>query len=331
MTRISDRIERLRSRRTDMATGQLVLKEARLAKSHSETIEDARDYINEAMEEVPSTYTQNTFKQCARVENQLEGAFSRKGLAIDFAYQGSVTNNTHIRFYSDIDLLVLPQWFHCVEAPLTPTRPYQGSPLDDLLFVRDLCESTLSDKYPAADVGVRGSKSVSISGGSLRRKIDVVPSNWLDTQKYRETGLSAYRGIEILDTNGPRKLKNFPFLHNALINIKDENTNGNLRRLIRFLKSVRSDSDGKVEISSYDICGLCYAMANQVLLQAQDDSIALVVEFLKFAGSLIKNKEIQSNLHVPNRTRLLFGENGLNDLSLLYLMQEVLDVLNGAV
>ena len=85
------------------------------------------------------------------------------------------------------------------KAPLQALPPYVGNPLADLLEIRTICESVLQETFPAAVVNIEGDKSVCISGGSLRRKVDVVPAGWVDTAEYRQCFDVIYRGVRILD------------------------------------------------------------------------------------------------------------------------------------
>src|SRR5438874_12954141 len=117
MTRSLDRARRLRGRRTDKESGKVLLKSASLKKSLiTDSVVRKDDYIAEAMEPVPPEYTAKTLAESDRVQNQLSKEFEVRNLGVEYEHQGSVTNDTHIRFYSDIDLLVLPTWFVSVEA-----------------------------------------------------------------------------------------------------------------------------------------------------------------------------------------------------------------------
>jgi len=53
-------------------------------------------------------YTRRTIEERTRVEKQLDEGYRNLTLAVQFDYQGSVTNDTHIRAHSDVDLLTVP-------------------------------------------------------------------------------------------------------------------------------------------------------------------------------------------------------------------------------
>jgi len=205
------RLDRLNLRRYDPDVVEAKL----LNESYRDIAQsDSVKYVIGAMQPIDPEYTKNTYKQAERVRAQLESRLSEK---CEYKYQGSVTNDTHIKAKSDIDLLVIIDKFFTLEQPQTPKYPYQGNPTQDLLDLRKESEDTLEAAFPKAVVDKKGSKSISIEGGSLTRKVDVVPSNWYHTNKYAETGNEIYKGVQILDKSVPCRLANTPFLHNAWI------------------------------------------------------------------------------------------------------------------
>jgi hypothetical protein len=177
-----------------------------------------------------------------------------------------------------------PAFFH-VKEPLKVSTPYRGDPIQELTNIRRICEDCLAEVFPAADVDCEGGKCVSIKGGSLARKVDVVPASWVHTQNYEATRTiyeayaKRFKGINVLDKDNLTLIQNFPFLHNARIDERDKEASGNLRRLIRLVKSIRSDADDTINVSSYHIAGLCYALP---LEKFSDDITAMLLSFLRF-------------------------------------------------
>lgn len=327
MTSLEKRLDGLRSRRTDTALGTVFLKEARLAKSIGPPSQaDALSYLAESAAPVGKAYTETTFEECKRIENQLDAAFKSAGLQVTFDHQGSVTNNTHIRYYSDIDLLALCDRFYGLEPPLKATDPYEGDPLKDLTSIRTTAVSALRAAFPKAIVATSKARCISISGGSLARKIDVVSSNWLDTSEYRTTRDKAYRGVQVLDVDPPPgRVKNFPFLHNKRIDDRDTETAGGLRRCIRIIKSIRSDAEKEIAFSSYDIASYCYHIP-RIDLSFESD-LGLVRNFLKFSLAILRDEALRAQLMVPNETRRLFGgPEGASVSDLSALVEEVVDI-----
>lgn len=276
-------------------------------------------YAIGAMQPIDKQYTDNTYREGDRVKNQLEKA----ELVCDFAYQGSVTSDTHIRAHSDIDLLTLTCKFVTVDAAGPVTDPYPGNPIDDLLLLRRESITVLRARFPEASLDQSGAKCISISGGSLRRKIDVVSSNWRNTQRYDSTGRSVFRGVDVLDCRAKSTIRNLPFLHNERIRDNDGLTNGGLRKAIRLLKSLRYDAEKIPDISSYDIAAIAYTMDNNALSVLRGAELILVERCKSHLDKIAADSTYREGLAVPNGTRKIFGSDGATVKGLTELRQEV--------
>lgn len=307
------RLERLNQRRIDEN-----ITEAKLYNESYRSIaqSDSVKYVIGAMQPIDPEYTKNTYKQAERVRSQLENRLTDH---CEYKYQGSVTNDTHIKAKSDIDLLVIIDKFFTVENPQIPKSPYKGDPLQDLINLRKEAEEALESAFPQADVDKSGSKSVSIEGGSLTRKVDVVPSNWFNTNKYAETDNEIFRGVQILDKSVPKRLANTPFLHNAWIDHKDGNTNGGMRKACRLMKSLKYDSEN-IDLSSYDIVSIAFNMANASLSYPKGSELLILGSCLDYCRQLQSNSTLRESIDVPDGHRKVFCDGhatlqGLNRLT----------------
>lgn len=326
MTKLQLRIARLNERRRDKATGRVQLVRNDLSKSmDTAKAVDAVNYIHESMDAVEKSYTQKTYEECDRIQNQLEKSSVSKNIEVCFKHQGSVTNNTHIKLYSDIDLLILTEKFFSLQPPLTPSSPYKGNSIEDLLELRDLVETTLKEAFPQATVDCSSPKAVSIEGGSLARKIDVIPSNWLETHEYQAQQLEYLKGIRIINKTTKERIANFPFLHNKRLEERNDITQQKLLPLIRLIKSIRADADTKIDVSSYNIVGLCYNMPKEYFANATS-GIALLDKFIDFVLLALKDTDFKDTLYVPNNTRKLF-DSSLDAVELLKLNAECIDLV----
>jgi hypothetical protein len=327
-TRLSQRISRLQLRKSDAVSG-IKVRNTLMKTEQFDKSSDALEYISESMSAVDAKYTQDTFAECNRIEKHIESACESKSVGVTLRHQGSVTTDTHIKFYSDIDLLVITNRFHDLQSPLEPTSPYKGDAMADLKEIRSIVEGRLETSFPEAKVDKSGTKAVAISGGSLKRKIDVISASWLETSEYRRTGVEADKGIKILDLDGPRRIANFPFLHNKELNNKDISTAGRLKKLIRFVKSVRYDADAKIKVSSYDIAALCYHLPLDKF-QGTRTEVQLAEEFLVFSEKVRADTSLQGSLFVPNKTRLIFCDDGVKVAELKLLNEEMYDIIKQA-
>lgn len=239
---------------------------------------DVLTYIRLAMKAVEPEYTKRSKDAGDRVKEHL----SRKLSNVSFRYQGSVMTDTHIKGYSDIDLLTISDKFYSYDAKNAkdiiskPERrskyyhtsieklqheinvsSYEGSPLDDLRSLRLDSESIMRETYEICDI--TKPKAIKIKNKSLNREVDIVIANWYDDVSSIINSKGDYRGIQIYikDTHS-RSDADYPFLSIKRINEKSSKTNGRLKKMIRFLKNSKANSGYDIELSSFDINAVCY-------------------------------------------------------------------------
>jgi hypothetical protein len=273
------------------------------------------------MKEVSEEYRKKSYREAKKIETALrENGINN----IDIDFQGSVTNNTCIKYVSDIDLLVIIQDFFSIEPPLKPDNPYQGNPLQDLKNLRSDCINILNQEFSNANLEKK-SKCVSISGGSLKRDVDVVVCNWYHTVKYEETAQDFRKGIKVLDISENTRIVNLPFLHNKLLDDKDVSTAGKYKQFVRLIKSVKSDADEEIDISSYEITALLYHMDNSDMLRS-DSPYEILTGIAAYFTYLYSNREELSKLYVPNKTVKIIDS--LNTNAFVLLINEINELAN---
>lgn len=276
-------------------------------------------YVLDSMAEVSKRSTEISFEEGEKVKNHLKEHLKDYGLSAEFRFQGSVINNTHIKGYSDIDLLVITDKYYTLEKPQVPTFHYEGNPLDDLNELRRVCTEILREAYSAAKIDTSGAKSITISSGSLRRDIDIVPANWFDSNLYHQYPQYDYlRGIQVYNKKDNSRDTNYPFYNKELLNRKDARTDFLYKSVVRLAKNVRCDSDNKVvqNISSYDIQAIFYHMNDLCFSNIQGIDVVPVIT--RYLEQLIKNPSSYMKLLVPDETRLISDKVSLHELTLLY-------------
>lgn len=286
-------------------------------------------YVVGAMARVDPRYTDITYAEGNRVRNQLDKALKAADADCEFEYQGSVTSDTHIKSYSDIDLLAITSRFWTLEPPQQPAHRYDGDPVRDLKGIRTMACETLRKEFPAAELDDSGAKSVCISGGSLRRKIDVVPANWFNTNEYAHTLAKRFRAIQILDLKTGERVRNSPFLHSYRIHERDVAAQGGLRKVIRLMKSLKYDS-GSVNLSSYDLAAIGYNMPLEELFTTPGGETGLLVRLKLYLDRIATNAEIRREMATPDGSRKVFAE-GHGTLTALQALQDEVDDLVFAV
>lgn len=236
---------------------------------------DIAKYVKLAMNEVDEYYTQKTLEAGDNAKTHL-----RENLrsSVDFEYQGSVMTRTHIRGASDIDLLTITRKFNDtdyskavdfvktnsygfgldkVRSWLYYFNAYTGNTNADLRELRLDDERVLRMKYSQCDTSKP--KSIKITNLHLHRDVDVVVASWHDSLSYIRGFGDEYRGVQIYDKDKDSRLgPDFPFLSIKRINDRSSETGGRLKKMIRFLKNVRTDSDKVIDLTSFEINAICY-------------------------------------------------------------------------
>ena len=239
---------------------------------------DVLVYIRFAMKGVEPEYTQTSKRAGENVKKHLEPLND-----VEFKYQGSVMSNTHIKAYSDIDLVAISSKFYTWDntdaeryiseeeyrSKLSTSylnkliqqkqnfNPYQGDLLKDLQTLRSESENILKSKYSICDVDQP--KCINIKNQDLNRKVDIVIANWYDDVRSIIYDRGENRGIQIYNKHtNSRETPDYPFVSIEKINERGNSTNGRLKKMIRFIKNVKADSDLDIELSSFDINAICY-------------------------------------------------------------------------
>ncbi|CNF37056.1 hypothetical protein ACVSUC_20760 [Yersinia enterocolitica] len=342
-TTFDNRINRLKSRRKGYTAiagmdSMLESKQVLLNKSQQQEVwenratgKNATRYALGAMQEVDPTYTRISIETAERIENQLKNRLSAQGIDAEFRLQGSVPLNIHIKGVSDVDLLAIDsQMFVYDNSGLKASTytPTTSSSIAVLKNLRHEAEIALTSAFPAATVRKDNAKSIKVTGGSLSRDVDVVPSIWWNTEYYQQTNLESDRGVAILDKTIPEKILNTPFLHIKLITERCNITYGGLRKSIRMLKNIKADSEEegtKINLSSFDIAAAMYHANDTNLQLGSYYELAILAETQRWLDYLYNNFEYAKTLDVPDGTRKIFNDEKKNGL--LFLSLQVDDLL----
>ncbi len=240
---------------------------------------DLRKYIKLAMNEVDDTYTVKTIEAGNRAKAHLQAVQN----GIDYEFQGSVMTQTHIKGASDIDLLTLTNKY--VSTDISTIRSilgsgtvnysylakqrmqrysdnfsqYTGSYLDDLRELRQ-SDETILKKWYHENCDTKKAKAVHVYNSDLRRDVDVVASVWYDSVGYVVNDKNkTYRGVAVYNKEKDcEESPSFPFLAIENVNSRSSLTGGRLKKMIRFLKNVRTDSEVDIDLSSFEINAVCY-------------------------------------------------------------------------
>lgn len=275
------------------------------------------------MQEVDPTYTQNSVAEGERVKSQITNRISTE---VKFEYQGSVPLNVHIRGVSDIDILVLLSRYLTIDlsGSRANTADYTNwvgqSGISQLAFLRSELEAALKAAYPAAEVDITKDKAIALSGGSLSRKVDVVPSHWHDSSTYQISQNKKDREVKIYQKATGDTLLNRPFLHIDKINQKEAATRGGAKKIIRMLKNLKADSDNPstILVNSYEIAGLVFHFEDAQMSVPAYNELALVAVAKQQLTRIIDNKHWAMGLITPDGIRkIIDSEEKFKSLALL--------------
>lgn len=270
-------------------------------------------YALGAMQEVGQRYTEISVETATRVGKQLKTGLTDRGYSVDFRLQGSVPLNVHIRGVSDVDLLTLDVSFHTyAKSGLRSqlghyTSPTPRNSLGVILELREAAVPVLRNAFPAANVDNAGGKAVCISGGSLARSVDVVPSHWFDNEAYQQSGQEFERSVTIADKKVPETIDNLPFLHIKKVHDADLKTYSGMKKAIRLCKNVKADAESEIALPSFDIAAMMYHADINALAANQFYELSVLAETQRFVDFLTMNENYAQTLIVPDRSRLIFN------------------------
>lgn len=284
-------------------------------------------YAVGAMQEVDKRYTEISIETAKRIENQLHSRLlNNHGIKTEYRLQGSVPLNIHIKGVSDVDLLVINKEHYRSEKYLNTLRS------EDIRVLKELRRASvyeLNKAYPAVSIDSTGAKSITLTGGSLPRDVDVVPSHWVETNEYEIQKQLYLRGVNILDNKTPTTLMNLPFKHINYIDSRCKYlTGGGLKKAIRLCKTIKADlvEEGHpIYLSSFDLASIMYHANVDNLKRGESFALAIVLETQRFFDYLYHYPHYRNVLYTPDNTRKIF-DNSKKEASLL-TMSVALDKL----
>jgi len=329
---LDQRFDRLLARRAAAEDRDAFRFSARYATRLDGLVDETDRYLASAMAPIDSKYTERLRLQGTRVENQLKDRLGIYYPYLEFRRQGSVSNDTHIRYVSDVDVLAFPGLFVTLQMPQPNPIPYQGSPEDDLLLFRAKARAELALAFPAVVVDDSGSTAIKLSGGSLACSVDVVPSSWYDTLEYARTRDETTRGVQVLNKDTRERVLNFPFTFNHRLDLHDRARSGAARRIIRLVKTLKADlvEDSKpVALSSYDICSFIYRMTGAWLSSDGYGARREATACLVWLTLLLNDRPFRETLQVVDDSRPIFdGPEKTDALRLLH--KELFELLDAS-
>lgn len=290
-------------------------------------------YAIGAMAAVDYRSTQISVDEGKRVANTLVGLLDTVGIRTEMKLQGSVALDIHIEGHSDVDMLILKSDIILVQTPkIDGSACFAGDsrPMPDIIReLREQSEIKLTSRYHQADVNCSGNKSISVSGGSLRRKVDIVPACWYHSHEYQRSKQEHHIGVKIYHKGEHILVGNQPFLHMKLVNERDLFFEGNLKKIVRLMKNLIADMpDYKKRVTkkltSYDITAIGYDMNKQLDCPSYF-SLGLVEKLRTHLTLLDTVGSLRDAILVPDGSRKVFDSDDKVE-ALKILTSEVTDL-----
>jgi len=297
---------------------------------------DGTKYAIGAMAPVDERSTEISIDEGNRVADSLIKSLNNRGESVTKRLQGSVALDIHIKGHSDVDMLIVVTNTVNVESPkVEPNRYLPASDPRDLIDiakdVRSKSEVILPINFPKVNVDCSGNKSIALNGGSLARKVDIVPAIWFDSIKYQKSGKEHDRGIKIYHKEDHEFILNYPFTHIKYVNDRDSLYSGNLKCVVRLMKNMVADMpDYKKRVakrlSSYDLAAIGYHMNKDLNLPSYM-RLGLVEKTRSHLSLLLGEKEYRESIYVPDYSRKIF-DTGEKTAALEILAKECEDLAN---
>jgi len=307
---------------------------------------DILTYIKTAMQGVSEEYTKRSIEAGKKVEGHLR----RKLVDVSYEFQGSVMTNTHIEGYSDIDLLVITEKSYSYDSYTTnryindpslklklqshqlqlliseaENTKYSGNQLQDLREIRTDSETVLTDTYDKCDTNQ--SKCITIYNKNLRKEVDTVIACWYDDLNSILNGKGTNRGIQIYHKHEHVKGNvDHPFLSIDLINQKSNLTNERLKKMIRFLKNVKSDSSLQIELSSFDLNAICYSI--DIYTYINSDFKELIDILTRQLYTICNDDDFANSIKSVTNQEYIFKDKSDKLISARNLLSEVYSIYN---
>jgi hypothetical protein len=308
---------------------------------------DVLVFIRSAMRRVEPAYTRRSKEAGEKVKEHLKTVLTD----VTYKYQGSVMTDTHIKGYSDIDLLTICEKFYVwdnvgipnavqnnserqkysepslkkLQLAVDSYSPYNGDTLSDLFHIRLKSEAKLSDVY--IDCDTDKPKAIRIINRNLNREVDIVTANWYDGILSIVNGKGDYRGIQVYNKNKHHQGNaTYPFLSIQRINARSSVTNGRLKKMIRFLKHCKVEAG--IDISSFEINAVCYDIdPNIYRMHSFYELVPVIYQQLK---SICENDYHANNLvSVDGHERIFQGQQDQEEKRhhLKLMLQEVRNII----
>lgn len=283
-------VENLKGRRYDEALREQVLSEA----FHQSGYSDCLRYTLESMVEIDPSYAYKVYANSRKIHEMISTSLKKKGYDVDYRYQGDLKTYTNILLYGDVEIMVIKK--NISDKPHTDVQTLAMDLLDVLSKDSTFKSVDYSDKT-----------RIRITAQKPTCEIDILPTMWINSAEYLKTRNEIYRGIAEFDFANKKVKKYLPFLNIARINSRDQHTNGNLKAMSRLLKSLRADTDERINLRDSEINSMLYSIPEAELSVPQNRVLSLLPIVAKMLDKLSTDTKAFSHIVSPSEKDRVFG------------------------
>ena len=242
------RLEKLKGRRYDEARKEPVLSDAFLKTKHPDSVK----YALESMVEIDPAYAYKVYAVSRKIHEKVSKVLKKRGYHLDYRYQGELKTYSNILLYGDVEIMVINRE--------TSKKPH----IEVQKLAAELQEILRGDSsFKSIDYGDK--TRIRITALKPTCEIDILPSVWVDSLEYKQTKNEIYRGIAEFDFKKKKVKKYLPFLNIARINARDQHTEGTFKSLSRLLKTLRADSEDRIDLKDSEINAMIYTLPVEVM------------------------------------------------------------------
>jgi len=242
------KIENLKRRRYDEALKEAALSETFYHSDYSDCIK----YTLESMLEIDPSYAYKVYAVSRRIHEKIAKELKKRGFHVDYRYQGELKTYSNILLYGGVEIIVIKK--NITDKPHKEIHTLAMELMDILQGDPSFKSLDYSDRT-----------RIRITALKPTCEVDILPSVWVDSLEYKKTKNEIYRGIAEFDFKYKKIKKYLPFLNIARINAKDQKVEGNLKNISRLLKTLRADSEDKIDLKDSEINAIVYNLSDSGL------------------------------------------------------------------
>lgn len=299
-------LDNIKGRRYDETTKNHVLS----ASFYDENLPKSVRYTMESMQKIDTSYAYKVFSNASKINKSIDAELVSKGIDVMVRYQGELRIETHIELYGEVDVLYI----------LNDTANHKDVQELGKIILNNLAKQNLQ----CIDFGDGG--HIQLVAKKPTCKINIVPCVWINNPQFVETKNEIYRGIAVYNFKDKTRKKYLPFLNMARINLKDNTTMGNYKKLVRLINSLSIDES--IALHPYDLTSLFYRLDNDHLMTENHKYMAFLPRALDYLKSLLDDKEKLEQLVSPSKKELVFGKHSEKREAIKKLYDSLLELIN---